>query len=312
MPAKFGITCGGDHWSADDIRAVEECGYDGFFTGEHIVYHRPILDAVTILNYAAAITSRIKLGPATLLLPLRHPTIVAKEFSCLDVLSGGRALLTVGVGGDYPREFHGCGVPIKERGRRATEGLEIIRNYWTGERFDYDGKIFQLKDVDMLPKPVQPGGIPIWVSGRQDGPMRRAATLGDGWHPYMYTADRCKISFSQVKEYASEAGRTLPDDYVWAVFVYSSLYDDVDEARQHGIKEMSYRYEQDFGDLVEKYCAYGSPQRLIDYLASFIEVGVNYFILAPIMPADRRREHLERMASEVLPALEKMTPVAVR
>ena len=128
----------------------------------------------------------------------------------------------------------------------------------------------------------------------------------------MYTADRCKISFSQVKEYASEAGRTLPDDYVWAVFVYSSLYDDIDEARQYGIKEMSYRYEQDFSDLVEKYCAYGSPQRMIDYLASFIEVGVNYFILAPIMPPDRRREHLERMASEVLPALEKMTPAAVR
>ena len=153
---------------------LKRCGYDGFFTGEHIVYHRPILDAVTILNYAAAITSRIKLGPATLLLPLRHPTIVAKEFSCLDVLSGGRALLTVGVGGDYPREFHGCGVPIKERGRRATEGLEIIRNYWTGERFDYDGKIFQLKDVDMLPKPVQPG----WNSNLGIGPPRRADAPG--------------------------------------------------------------------------------------------------------------------------------------
>ena len=142
--------------------------------------------------------------------------------------------------------------------------------------------------------------------------MRRAAKLGDGWHPYMYTADRCKISFSQVKEYASEAGRTLPGDYVWAVFVYTSLDDDVEEARAQGIKEMSFRYEQDFGDLVEKYCAYGSPQRMIDYLAGFIEAGVNYFILAPIMPPDRRREHLERMASEVLPALEKMEPAAVQ
>ena len=311
MQPKFGITCGGDHWSADDIRSVEEFGYDGFFTGEHIVYHRPILDAVTILSYAAALTSRIRLGPATLLLPLRHPTIVAKEFSCLDVLSGGRAVLTVGVGGDYPREFENCGIPMKERGQRATEALEIIRNYWSGGRFDYDGKIFQLKDADMLPTPVQPGGVPIWVSGRQEGPMRRAAKLGDGWHPYMYTADRCKISFSQVKEYASEAGRTLPDDYVWAVFVYTALYDDVEEARQHGIKEMSYRYEQDFGDLVEKYCAYGPPERMIEYLSGFVDAGVNYFILAPIMPSDRRREHLERMASEVLPALEKMVPAPV-
>ena len=311
MPAKFGITCGGDHWSADDIRAVEDAGYDGFYTGEHIVYHRPILDAVTILTYAAAVTSRIRIGPATLLMPLRHPTIVAKEFSCLDVLSGGRAVLTVGVGGDYPREFDGCEVPMKERGQRTTEALEIIRKYWAGERFDYDGKIFQLKDVDMLPTPVQPGGIPIWVSGRQDGPMRRAARLGDGWHPYMYTAERCKISFAQVKEYAAEVGRTLPKDYVWAVFVYTALYDDLDEARQWGVKEMSYRYDQDFDELVEKYCAYGPPQRLIDYLARYIEVGVNYFILAPIMPPDRRRAHLERMASEVLPALQEIEPAAI-
>ncbi len=311
MPAKFGVSCGGDHWSADDIRAVEEFGYDGFYTGEHIVYHRPILDAVTILTYAAAVTTRIRIGPATLLLPLRHPTIVAKEFSCLDVLSGGRAVLTVGVGGDYPREFEGCGVPIRERGRRATEALEIIRNYWSGERFDYDGEIFQLKDVNMLPTPVQPGGIPIWVSGRQDGPMRRAARLGDGWHPYMYTAERCKTSFEQVKEYAGEAGRTLPADYVWAVFVYTALYDDVEEARQHAVNEMTYRYNQDFSELAEKYCAYGPSQRLIDYLAPYIEVGVNYFILAPIMPHDRRREHLERMAAEVMPALQEMEPVAI-
>ena len=145
MTIKFGVTCGGDHWSDDDIRAVEEHGYDSFWTGEHIVYHRPILESTTILTHAAALTSRIKIGPATLILPLRHPTIVAKEYSCLDVLSGGRAVLTIGVGGDYPREFEACGVPMNERGRRATEALEIIRKYWSGERFDYDGKIYQLK-----------------------------------------------------------------------------------------------------------------------------------------------------------------------
>ena len=137
-----------------------------------------------------------------MLLPLRHPTLVAKEFSCLDVLSGGRAILTVGVGGDYPREFAGCGIPIGERGRRATEAIEIIRKFWTGERFDYDGRIFKLTDADMLPTPVQPGGVPIWVSGRQDAPMRRAATLGDGWHPYMYTAKRSRESFLRIKEMA--------------------------------------------------------------------------------------------------------------
>src|SRR5690606_38725301 len=147
----FGVSCGGDHWSIPDIQAVEELGFDSYWTGEHIVYHRPILEAVTVLTRAAAVTNRIKVGPATLLLPLRHPTITAKQFLSLDVLSEGRALLTVGVGGDYPREFHACGVPINERGQRVQESIEILKNYWTGERFDYNGKIFQLKDVDMLP-----------------------------------------------------------------------------------------------------------------------------------------------------------------
>lgn len=308
MSVKLGVSCGGDLWSREDILAAEELGFDSYWTGEHIVYHRPIMEAVTLLSYVAGLTTRIKVGPATLLLPLRHPTMIAKQLSCLDVLSDGRLLLTVGVGGDYPREFEGCGVPIKERGRRTTEALEIMRKYWTGERFDYDGKIFQLKDVDMLPRPVQPNGPPIWVSGRQEGPMRRAATLGDGWHPYMYTAKRCRESFFQVKEFAEEAGRTLPQDYTFAVFVYVSLGDNIDEARRRGIEEMSYRYEQDFTDLVDKYCAYGPPERIADYLASYVEAGVNYFILAPIMPPDSRRAHMERIAEEVMPALEKMEP----
>ena len=87
MSLSVGVTCGGDLWEPQQIRAVEALGYDSFWTGEHIIYHRPIMEAVTTLTYAAALTSRIKIGPATLLLPLRHPTLVAKEFSCLDVLS---------------------------------------------------------------------------------------------------------------------------------------------------------------------------------------------------------------------------------
>ncbi len=308
MPAKFGVSCGGDHWRREDILAVEDLGYDSFWTGEHIVYHRPILEAITLNAYVAGLTSRIKVGPATLLLPLRHPTMVAKQLSCLDVLSNGRLMLTVGVGGDYPREFEACHVPMSERGRRVTETIEIMRKYWSGERFDYDGKIFQLKDVDMLPKPVQPGGIPIWISGRQEAPMRRAARLGDGWHPYMYTPKRCRESFQKVKGFAAAAGRTLPDDYVFAVFVYCSIGDDTEQARQRGIEELTHRYDQDFTDLVDKYCAFGPPDRLVDYLAKYVEAGVNYFILAPVMPPERRRDHLERLASEVIPELEKLEP----
>ncbi len=308
MPVKLGVTCGGDLWSREDILAVEELGFDSYWTGEHIVYHRPIMEAVTLLSYVAGLTTRIKVGPATLLLPLRHPTMIAKQLSCLDVLSEGRLLLTVGVGGDYPREFEGCNVPIKERGRRTTEALEIMRKYWSGERFDYDGKIFQLKDVDMLPRPVQPNGPPIWISGRQEGPMRRAATLGEGWHPYMDTADRCRESFLRIKEMADEAGRSLTKDYTFACFIYVSLHDELAEARRRAVDEMSYRYDQDFGELVDKYCAYGPPERIVEYLKDYVDAGANYLILAPIMPLDERHAQLEKLGTEVLPALQAMEP----
>jgi probable F420-dependent oxidoreductase len=306
-----GITCGGDVWPPDLIRSIEELGFDSFWTGEHIVYHRPILDAVPILSVAAALTTRIGIGPATLLLPLRHPTLVAKEFSTLDVLSGGRVILTVGVGGDYPREFEACGVPLAERGRRATEAIEIIKRYWAGGRFDYEGQIFTLRDVDMLPLPVQKGGPPIWVSGRSDAAIHRAARLGDGFHPYMYTPEHCRIGFAKVRAHAREIGRELPPGYVFAIFQYVSLGDEPAEARARGARELRYRYDQDFDRLVDRYCIYGPPARVVEGLAAYAAAGTSYFILAPILTPGRQRHELERYAREVLPALRQLTPAAV-
>jgi probable F420-dependent oxidoreductase len=309
MAARIGVTCGGELWTEEEIRSVETLGYDSFWTGEHIVYHRPILEAVTLLTRAATLTSRITVGPATLILPLHHPTMVAKQLSSLDVISHGRVRLTVGVGGDYPREFAACEIPLRERGRRAQEAIEILRKYWSGTRFDYDGRIFKLKDVDMLPRPVN-GTIPIWGSGRQEAPMRRAALLCDGWHPYMYTPERCLRSFRQVKEYAEEAGRTLPKDFVLACFIYVALGDDVADGRRRAIAGLSHRYDQDFaaGGLADRYCAYGPPDRIAEHLARYIEAGTNHLVLAPVMPAQKRRQHLERLAMDVLPQLGRITP----
>ncbi len=308
MTVKVGITCGGDVWEPERIRFVEDSGFDAYGTGEHIVYHRGILDAVTILTNAATLTSRVEIIPTTLILPLRHPTMVAKEFADLDVISKGRVTLTVGVGGDYPREFAACGVPMNERGKRVNESIEIIRKYWAGGRFDYAGEIFQLEDADMLPLPVQPGGPRIWVSGRQDGPMRRAARMGDGWHPYMYEPDRFRSSVARVREMAEEAGRTLPEDFVNAAFVYVSLYDDVAEARRHGGEELTFRYDQDFSDLVDRYCAYGPPARVIERLAEYVEAGASYILFGLAMPPEHRQAGLERFAKDVLPTLQKLTP----
>ena len=93
---------------------------------------------------------------------------------------------------------------------------------------------------------------------------------------------------------------------MFACFIYVSLDDDEQVARRRGVEEMTYRYEQDFSKLVDKYCAYGSPQKVVDALSAFIEAGVNYLILAPITPPEERDEHLERLSREVIPHLEKV------
>lgn len=305
---QVGFHVDGDVWEPAQLTRVEELGFDIMTTGEHIVFFRPILDVITVLAHAAAVTTRIKLVPSTIILPLRHPTIMAKELTSLDILSKGRLIASIGIGGDYPREFEACGIPISERGVRANEGIEIMRKYWSGGRFDYDGKIFRLRDVDMLPTPTQPGGPPLWVCGRSEAAMRRAARLGDGWQPYMYTAEQLRDSLVKVREFGDEAGRPVAEDFAFTSFMYVSMHDDVDEARRLAIEQLTYRFNLPFEKIVDKYCAYGPPERIIETLGAYVDAGANHVIVGLVMPEEHRIEHVEKFAADILPALHAMTP----
>src|SRR5262249_60518081 len=131
-----------------------------------------------------------KIGPPLLPLPLYAPAIVAKQITDLDNATGGRIVLGVGVGGEYPQEFRACQVPIEERGRRTDEAIGLIRRLWTAEEISHPGPFYAMANVKVHPAPVQPGGPPIVVAGRKEPAMRRAALLGDGWMPYLYSARR--------------------------------------------------------------------------------------------------------------------------
>ena len=303
---QVGFHIDGDVWEPDQIKDIEDHGFDILTTGEHIVFFRPILDAVTVLSYAAAVTTRIKLVPSTLILPLRHPTMMAKELISLDILSKGRLIASFGIGGDYPREFHACGVPMNERGRRANEGIEIIRKYWSGGRFDHDGRIFQLQDVDMLPGPCQKGGPPLWICGRSDPAMKRAARYGDGWQPYMYTAELLAESVDKVNGFADEIGRKLPDGFAFTTFMYVSMNDEVALARNQAVDQLSYRFNMPFEKIVDKYCAYGPADKIIRQLQEYVDAGTNHIIIGLVMPAEERMDHVAQFAEEILPELQSM------
>jgi alkanesulfonate monooxygenase SsuD/methylene tetrahydromethanopterin reductase-like flavin-dependent oxidoreductase (luciferase family) len=122
---QFGVSLRGT--DIDHVTAVEALGFDSAWTGEHMLFHGPVTDGLITLAAFAGKTSRLKIGSAINLLPLRPTVVVAKAVSTLDVVSKGRFIFGVGVGGEFPKEFEACGVPHHERGQGANEAIEICR-----------------------------------------------------------------------------------------------------------------------------------------------------------------------------------------
>jgi probable F420-dependent oxidoreductase len=286
----------------EQAQRVEELGFDSLWVSEHMLFFVPTFDAITVLAAFAARTQRILLGSAVLLLPLRHPTVVAKEVASLDIISNGRIILGVGVGGEYPREFVACGVPVKERGRRTDEAIEVMRRLWSESGVNHEGRFFRLEDANMLPRPVQKPGPPIWVAGRSEAAIKRAARLGDGYMPYLFSPERYRDSLEKVSAFAQQHGRD-PATIEAGMYQFICLADTYEEARQRANQDLSLRYNQPFDRIVDRYCVLGTPDQCAARLGHYVEAGVRHFILVPIGPPAELPVHLEVYAREVVPSL---------
>jgi probable F420-dependent oxidoreductase len=295
---QFGISIRGTE--IDHVTAIEALGFDSVWTGEHMLFYGPVTDGLITLAAFAGMTSRIKIGSAINLLPLRPPVVVAKAVSTLDLVSKGRFLFGVGVGGEFPQEFEACGVPHHERGQRANETIDICRKLWTEDHVTYAGKIFHLHDITMLPKPVQPGGPPIIVSGRSEAAMRRAALRGDGYMPYLFTPERYADGLKKIVALASERKRDM-SRFIPYNFVFTAVGETHEEAHRLAAEKLSKRYNQPFDTLVERYCALGTAQECVARLQRFVDAGARHFILSPLCDNDVLAQHLEIYAREILP-----------
>ena len=284
----------------DHVTAIEALGFDSVWTGEHMLFHGPVTDGLITLAAFAGKTSRIKIGSAITLLPLRPPVVVAKAVSTLDIVSNGRFIFGVGVGGEFPKEFEACGVPHRERGRRADEAIEICRKLWAEDHVTYQGKIFRLQDVTMLPKPVQPGGPPIIVAGRSEAAIRRAARLGDGYMPYLFTPERFADGLKQIYAIAAEQRRDM-SRFTPYNFVFTAVGETHQEAHRVAVDQLSRRYNQPFENLVERYCALGTPRECVERLQRFADAGARHFILSPLCDNDVLGQHLAIYGREILP-----------
>jgi probable F420-dependent oxidoreductase len=183
-------------------QTAERVGIESLWTVEHVVVPKgyqspypyaptgkmpgpeesPIPDPLVWLGFAAAVTKKIKLGTGILILPQRHPVYVAKEVATLDQLSGGRALLGVGIGW-LREEFEVLGVPFAERATRTDESIRALRSLWADGPSRFDGTHYRWAPLESNPKPRQRPGVPIVIGGHTPGAAKRAARLGDGFFP---------------------------------------------------------------------------------------------------------------------------------
>jgi len=209
-------------------QAVEDMGYANLFVADHVLgadtqfHHHPSLasysyksvvhEPLTLLGYVAAVTTRITLATGILILPQRQTALVAKQAAEVDVLSGGRVRLGIGVGWNEV-EYEALGQDFHTRGRRSAEQIALLRALWTQEVVDFHGQWHHITHAGLNPLPVQ-RPIPIWfgVGSSQnpqppEGVLRRVARLADGWSPNIPTNDTGQAIVARVHHYAREAGR---------------------------------------------------------------------------------------------------------
>jgi probable F420-dependent oxidoreductase len=293
--------------SADALR------YDSLFVTDHVVLPASMarsvypysstgqlpggaaqdyLEPLAVLAWLAHVTRRIRIGTSVLVVPYRNPVVTAKTLATIDRLSNGRVILGAGVGW-LREEFEALAAPSFEaRGAVTDEYLRLMRTAWTTDPLRFEGKHYTVRDVHALPKPVQRGGIPIWIGGHTDAAVRRAGTLGDAWHPIalrppgLLLPDEYATKVKQVHAWAQRAGR---DPKSIALTLRVPM-----EVRPKGAKAPA-------GD---RPMFQGTASEVIDDIRAYQALGVSHFVF-DAAHADLKSllQNLERFAEDVRPKL---------
>jgi probable F420-dependent oxidoreductase len=282
---------------------AEALGFDSVWVGDSITA-RPRFEAITTMAAVAARTQRVQIGTAVLLSHLRHPVLLAHQLANLDVIAEGRIILGVGVGAKGAanlQEAAALGVPFGKRLGIWEEGITLMRRLWREPSVTFEGRHFRAEKVALQPRPVRPGGPPIWLGGSVDAAMRRAARHGDGWMPISPTPAAFAESYQKVRAYAQQAGRD-PAAIHPALYTTINAGPDPAAARQEMRAFIESYYSLPFEVLAAGQGHFaGTVEEVAAALAGFATAGVRTMILRFAGPD--QRSQLERCAQEILPRL---------
>jgi probable F420-dependent oxidoreductase len=283
------------------VSQIDRCGYDSIWVADHISYPAAILDPLLQLAQAAVVSRRLLLGIGVYLLPLRHPIPVAKQVATLDHLSEGRLIFGVGIGGEFPREFEACGVPVNERGPRLSEGIRLLRAALSGETLDHQGRYYpSFSGIALQPPARQKDGPPIWVGGRADAALARAGRLADGWISYVVTPEMYRAALAKIAAAADKAGRRI-ERFGTGHLLFTRLDDSHEKALEAATTTLSRRYGTDMRRAAERYGALGRAEEVAERIRAFHAAGVRHLSIDLLGPYEERPDHIERFAREVLP-----------
>ena len=304
MAVRIGVGLGGWPFPHPDpellwryVETAERLGVDSIWLTDRIVSGELNMEPLVALSFIAARTTRLKFGTSVLALPLRNPTVLAKEVATLDFLSGGRTLPAIGLGTESDREYEACGSSRGDRAGRTDEAILILRRLWSEDEVVFEGEHFQLHGVTVQPKPVQEALPPIWIGGRSAAAIRRVARLGDGWLVSQATPAEVCAGIGRIRDLTASHGREIEDDHYGALFGYC-IADSAREARTMAEPYLMRRRDDvDVGDI----SAFGTPDEVRALVDAYVQAGATKFVARPVCPPDRTLDQLELLGSEVVP-----------
>jgi probable F420-dependent oxidoreductase len=279
------------------VPRAEALSYEGLWVQEQIVGDVPIFEPVTLLTYAAALTSKLHLGTSVLITVIRNPVQLAKSLATLDQLSNGRIIVGVGVGGPHVPEAV-FGVSSERRGRRFVEGIEVMKALWTQPRASMSGEFWRFADIAMEPKPAQKPHPPLWFGARDAVALKRAARLGDGWMGAGSSSSTDFIKQSELLRRLLEEARRDPHKFAISKRVYLAIDNDRVRAERRLRDWFGMRYKN--ADMASRVSIWGDRAECIDKLGELVRAGARHLLFNPVFD---EMEQMEVLAGDVIPKL---------
>ena len=291
-----------EHIAPGDLaERAERWGFHTFWVTDHAL--KPRLDPLVLLAAVSQRTRRLRLGTGVLAVPYRTPYLTAKAAASVDVLSGGRVTLGLGIGDLFP-EFAALELDRRVRGRLADERLEIIRRLLTEDRVSFHGRFHRVTDLRLLPRPVQQPHLPLWLGGHWDGGfvepvLRRVARFADVFFPTWTPVEGYRAAQAAIRRHAQAQGRD-PDAIGWGVQIWTCVGDSTAQGRRTGTRALQERFGLAQVDVAQS-TAMGSAADCIATLERYAALGIIEFNLSAVCPAPEMAEQYGRIAAEILP-----------